>query len=165
MQKTIKTVCRRPTKRRITQFSLVVGRRNAESSKNRVSSTDDGRKTANSAFHPRMKSEKCKKERFRHGGKSKLPNFRISARAENQNHPISALPPRRKDKKREKLRFRLGGKIENSKNCISARAETQNTAIPSLFPSSPRQTVRPGESSPGLILWICSSNNVIPRGA
>ena len=63
----------------------------------------DERKTANSASHPRMKSEKREKERFRRGGKSESPNFRASAQAENQKQIKMASPPRRKSQKWGKM--------------------------------------------------------------
>ena len=39
----------------------------SKNGKNRLSSTDDERKTVKTAFHPRMMSEKRKKPRFIHG--------------------------------------------------------------------------------------------------
>ena len=85
--------------------------------------TDDGRKTRISAFHPRMKSEKREKERFRRGGTSESPNFHGSAQAENQKQIKTAFPPRRKIKNCQKLRFRPGGKPKTDKNGFSATAE------------------------------------------
>ena len=135
---TAKTARRRATKRRITQFSLIVGRRNAESPKNCVSSMDDERKTANSAFHPRMKSKKREKQRFRRGGKSESPNFRISARAENQKQIKTA---RRRPTKRRIVQFLPGApsdRVKNGKKTCVARernAESLNfwqfTPVPS----------------------------------
>ena len=91
--------------------------------KNRLSSRDDERKTVKTAFHPRMKSEKREKERFRRGGKSESPNFHVSAQAENQKQIKTAFPPRRKIKNCQKLRFRPGGKPKTDKNGFSATAE------------------------------------------
>ena len=78
---TAKTARRRPTKRKIQQKLPVVGRRkpkllifcvsnpleSQKTGKNRVSFTDDERKTANSGFHPRMTSKKPQFLPFIHG--------------------------------------------------------------------------------------------------
>ena len=50
-----KTARRRPTKCRIAQFSLVVGRRNAKSPKNRASATAENQNHPKTAFPPRRK--------------------------------------------------------------------------------------------------------------
>ena len=58
MQKTIKIVCRWPTKRKKRQKLSVVGRRNAKYSKNYSSSADETQNRPKTALHPRMTSEK-----------------------------------------------------------------------------------------------------------
>ena len=51
----------------------------SKNGKNRVSSTDDGRKTTNSGFHPWMTSGKRQKPRFIHGWRAESGKFCISS--------------------------------------------------------------------------------------
>ena len=93
-----KTARRRPTKHKIQQKLLVVGRRNAENDKNCLSSADETQNHPKTAFPPGRKIKIAQKLRFRHGGKSKSLENCVSARAEKQNHSKTSLPPRRKNK-------------------------------------------------------------------
>ena len=66
-QKTPQAAFPTPWKAKKCRKSFAARERNAESAKNRLSSMDDGRKTANSAFHPRMMDEKQQILPFIHG--------------------------------------------------------------------------------------------------
>ena len=115
----------------------------SENGENCVSSTDDERKTANSAFHPWMTSGK--REKLIIVGRRNTKNRKncSSSADEMQNRPKTALPPGRKIKIIQKPRFRHGGKSKSLENRVSARAEKQNhpkTAFP------PRRKIKIGKN-------------------
>ena len=128
-----KTARRRATKRRITQFSLIVGRRNAkkqqkqlvvgrrntENDKNCLSSADEMKNTAKTA---RRRPTKRKITRFLSVARERnaeSPVFYSSLASETQNQPKTAFPPGGKIKNAQFLRFPLEGKSKTPNFCVS----------------------------------------------
>ena len=88
----------------------------SKNGKNRLSSTDDERKTVKTAFPPRGKSKNTQKPRFPPEGKSKSSKNCVSPRREKQNHPKTAFPPRGKVKHTQKLPFHHGRRYVGLQN-------------------------------------------------
>ena len=126
MQKTMKIVCRRPTKARITHFLRFQPLGKSESLIFCVSNPLEKQNHSFFAFPTPWKAKITHFLRFQPLGKAKSPIFCVSNPLEKQNHPFSAFPTPWKVRITHFLRFQPLGKAKSPIFCVSNPLESQN---------------------------------------